>query len=156
MDIQPADLPQLPELPRRARPIVGVGAGAVVRDAHLPAYRLAGFEVACVHDPALDRARALARDFGIPRVAPTLAEAVASAPPGAVFDVAVPARAIPSVLRELPDGAPVLIQKPLGEDLAQARAIVAICRRKRLLAAVNFQLRFAPCLVAARSLVERG
>jgi predicted dehydrogenase len=103
-----------------------------------------------------DRARALARDFAVPRVATSLADAVASAPPGAVFDLAVPARAIPGVLAALPEGAPVLIQKPLGENLADARVIAALCRERRLLAAVNFQLRFAPCMLAARDLVDRG
>ncbi|MBV9948416.1 MAG: Gfo/Idh/MocA family oxidoreductase [Myxococcales bacterium] len=151
-----ADVAQRPVLPGRPRPIVAVGAGAVVRDAHWPAYRRAGFSVACVHDVAIERARALAREFEVPVVAPTLAEAVARAPAGAVFDVAVPAGAIGAVLEQLPDGAAVLVQKPLGEDLRQARALVELCRRKRLLAAVNLQLRFAPCLMFARGLLERG
>jgi len=147
---------QRPVLPRRPRPIVSVGAGAIVRDAHLPAYKLAGFPLASVHDLDLERANALARDFGIPRVARSLADAVATAPDRAVFDLAVPARAVASVLAELPDGAAVLIQKPMGENIGEARAILDTCRRKRLLAAVNFQLRFAPCVVAARDLVALG
>jgi predicted dehydrogenase len=143
-------------LPRRARPIVSIGAGKIVRDAHLPAYRLAGFAVESVFDLDLERARALARDFGIPRVCTTLAEAVASAPRDAVFDLALPARAVEAVLAELPDGAAVLIQKPLGETLEEARRLRALCRKKALDAAVNFQLRFAPNVLAARELVERG
>jgi predicted dehydrogenase len=75
---------------------------------------------------------------------------------GAVFDLALPARAIPSVLAELPEGAAVLIQKPMGENLAEAAAILEICRRRRLIAAVNFQLRFAPCVVAARHIASSG
>jgi predicted dehydrogenase len=151
-----SDVLQEPLLPRRPRPIVGVGAGAIVREAHLPAYRLAGFPVACVTDVNVEKARALARDFGVPRVAETLAEAVREAPERAVFDVAVPAPAIPRVLAELPDGAAVLIQKPMGENLAEARAILDVCKAKGLDAAVNFQLRFAPCVMAARDLVARG
>jgi predicted dehydrogenase len=50
----------------------------------------------------------------------------------------------------------VLIQKPLGENLEQAAAIRAVCRQKQLTAAVNFQLRFAPLALAARSLIEQG
>jgi predicted dehydrogenase len=154
--VDPAEILQAPALPRRPRPIVSVGAGGIVRDAHMPAYRLAGFPVAAVHDLARERAEALARDFGIPRVCATLAEAVASAPADAVFDLALPASAIVPVLEELPDGAAVLIQKPMGEDLAAARRIREICRRKRMVAAINFQLRFAPCVLAARDLVARG
>src|SRR5215468_11157068 len=114
----PAEILQTPALPRRPRPVVSVGAGGIVRDAHMPAYRLAGFPVAAVHDLARERAEALARDFGIPRVCGSLAEAVGSAPAGAVFDLALPASAIVPVLDELPDGVAVLIQKPMGEDLA--------------------------------------
>ena len=39
-------------LPRTERPIVIVGAGGIVRDAHLPAYRLAGFRVHGICDLA--------------------------------------------------------------------------------------------------------
>jgi predicted dehydrogenase len=149
-------LRQSPSLPAHPRPIVSIGAGGIVRASHLPAYRKAGWAVAAVYDVDAGRAQALARDFGIPRVCPSLEEAVAAAPTGAVFDLALPAHAILEVLGTLPDGAPVLIQKPLGETLAQATAIRGLCRHKRLAAAVNFQLRFAPNMIAARDLVDRG
>lgn len=139
-----------------ARPIVGIGAGGIVRDAHLPAYKLAGFTETLVYDPDLRKARELARDFGIPRVAASLAEAVALAPHDAVFDVAVPASALPEVLGQLPEGAPALIQKPFGENLAQARALLDLCHTRRLRAAVNFQLRYAPYVAAARAAIARG
>lgn len=127
-----------------------------MRDAHLPAYRLAGFPVAAIHDLDLDRARRLAADFGIPRVSPALSDAVADAPADAIFDVAVPASALGDVLAALPDGAPVLIQKPFGENLAQARELLALCRAKNLRASVNFQLRYAPAVLAARELIASG
>ncbi|HTS15379.1 MAG TPA: Gfo/Idh/MocA family oxidoreductase [Candidatus Sulfotelmatobacter sp.] len=147
---------QRPALPRAARPIVVFGAGGIVRDAHLPAYRLAGFPVAGLYDPYPGKARALAAAFGIPRVYASVAEAVAAAPRRAVFDVAVPAPALAGLLPALPRGAAVLIQKPFGEDLAQARALRALCRRRRFRAGVNFQLRYAPCVLAARDLIARG
>ena len=145
-----------PAPPARPRSIVLVGAGGIVRDAHLPAYRLANFPVAGIFDLARSKADALARDFGVPRVFSSLNEAVTTAPKDVVFDVAVPASALPSVLAALPDDAPVLVQKPFGENLAQARALLALCRRKRLQAAVNFQLRYAPCIAAARQLIADG
>lgn len=149
-------LQQKPRLPEAPRPIISVGAGAIVRSAHLPAYRKAGWSVAAVQDVDLGRANALARDFGIGRVCATLEEAVTTAPEGAVFDLALPAAAILSVLEALPDRAAVLIQKPLGEHLAQATAIRDLCRKKQLVAAVNLQLRYAPNMLAARDLVSRG
>lgn len=148
--------PSAPVLPRTARPIVVIGAGGIVRDAHLPAYRLAGFPVFAIHDQDGARARRLAEDFNVAHTPASLHEAVRTAPAGAVFDVAVPASALRDVLPALPDGAPVLIQKPFGEDLAQARSLLSLCRSKRLDAAVNFQLRFAPNIAAARALVASG
>lgn len=142
--------------PKVARPIVLIGAGGIARDAHLPAYAKAGFPVAAVVDLDGERAGRLAEAFGIPRVCATIDEAVAYAPKDAVFDCTVPAPAMRGVLRQLPDGAACLLQKPMGETLAEAEEILAICREKGLTAAVNFQLRWAPAMMAARALYEAG
>jgi predicted dehydrogenase len=138
------------------RSIVIIGAGGIVQDAHLPAYQLAGFKVAGLYDRDEAKAGALAARFSIPSVFSTLEDAVSYAPGQTVFDVAVPASALKKILEALPEGAPVLIQKPFGEDLAQARELLAICHREHLQAAVNFQLRFAPAIVAARNLITAG
>jgi predicted dehydrogenase len=92
--------------------------------------------------------------FEVPRVHGTLAALAAE--PGVVFDLAVPARAVLSVLEALPEGSSVLIQKPLGETLGEARRIVDVCRARRFVAAVNFQLRFAPNMLALAELVRTG
>jgi predicted dehydrogenase len=143
-------------LPRSKRSIVIVGAGGIVRDAHLPAYRMAGFPVQGICDLDQSRACILAVQHGIPKVYRDSAEAFAHAPPGAIFDVAVPPDAILPVLAGAPERAVVLIQKPMGRDLEEARAIRALCRRKRLTAAINFQLRFAPAMLEARRLIDSG
>ncbi len=135
---------------------MSIGAGAIVQEAHAPAYRSVGFPLFSVFDLDPARAAAHAAAFGVERVHATLLAAVEQAPPGAVFDLALPARAIVRTLEALPDGAVVLIQKPMGENLAEARAILQVCTDKGLLAAQNFQLRFAPALLAARALVDSG
>jgi predicted dehydrogenase len=142
--------------PANPRPIVIIGTGGIVRDAHLPAYRKAGFDTQVVYDLNRGRAAALAADYGIPHVAGSLAEAVSLAPANAVFDLALPPSEILATLDKIPDGRGVLIQKPMGENLAEAVAIRALCRRKKLTAAVNFQLRYAPYVIAARHLIESG
>lgn len=143
-------------MPRRVRPIVMLAAGGIVKDAHLPAYRLAGFPVVGIYDLDRAKAEALAAEFGIPTVFDTLQEAVANAPEDVVFDVAVPAAGLEPVIAALPDGAAALIQKPFGENLDQARRLRDLCARKRLKAAVNFQLRYAPYILAARDMIENG
>lgn len=145
----------IPPLPNQPRPIISIGAGGIVHDAHLPAYTKAGFPVAGIMDLNRGKAEKLAAQFGIPHIFTTVEEAVAQAPVGAIFDVAVPASAIPQVLPHLPDGCAVLIQKPMGESLAAAGTIREICHAKGLQAAVNFQLRYAPFVLAARSLIEQ-
>lgn len=144
------------EVPQTRRPIVMIGAGGIVCDAHLPAYRKAGFEVAAIYDEDLSRAKSTASRFGIARTPESLVEAVATAAPNAVFDVATPASAHLEILERLPDGRGVLMQKPMGEDLAAARSIRDICRSKNLKAAVNFQLRYAPAVRVARRMIEDG
>jgi len=138
-------------LPSRPRPIVVVGAGAIVRTAHLPSYRRLAFPVAGVFDIRPEASEATAREFGVSTVFPTLDEACASR--GVVFDVAVPGDQILSVLCRLPQGAAVLIQKPMGEDLATAGRILDVSRERRLVAAVNFQLRFSPNVIALADLI---
>jgi len=147
---------QKPGLPETPRPIIIIGAGGIVRDGHLPAYAKAGFRVAGIYDLASDRARSLARQFGVEQTFESLQDAVTLAPEDSVFDVAIPASALMDVLPHLPDGRGVLIQKPMGENLDQAQAILDLCHRKNLRAAVNFQLRYAPYVLAARSLIEQG
>ena len=138
-------------VPAKPRPIVIIGAGGVVRTAHLPVYQRLKFPVAGLYDINLDAARDTARRFGVSTVFPSFAEAAMS--PDAVFDVAVPGDQILGVLKELPRGAAVLIQKPMGEDLAMARSIVGLCRDVGLVAAMNFQLRFSPNVLALRDLM---
>ena len=156
MDVQQIMREAVAPRPKVARPIVLIGAGGIAHDAHLPAYAKAGFPVVAITDLSRERAHSLAEGFSIPHVASTVGDAVRYAPTDAVFDVTVPAPALRAVLRELPDGAAVLLQKPMGETLAEATEILHICRAKGLTAAVNFQLRWAPNMLAARALAETG
>lgn len=150
------DLTQDWPAPSAPKPIVIIGAGGIVRDAHLPAYRKAGLPVAAVTDIDPARATALARDWQIPATIPGVRQAAETHGTDVIYDIAVPPQAITAILPDLPDGAAVLIQKPMGPDLATARAIRVICREKRLKSAVNFQLRFSPMMMAARQMIAAG
>jgi predicted dehydrogenase len=145
-----------PPKPKAPRPIVILGAGGIVRAAHLPAYAKAGFPVVAIADSVVGKAAALAAEFGAGRGFDSVAEAIRFAPPDAVFDLAVPAAKILDVLPLLPKGAAVLIQKPMGETLEEATRIRALCRERGLTAAVNFQLRYAPNHLGAVALAKAG
>ena len=143
--------------PTRPLPIVAIGAGAIVRTSHLPAYRRLGLPVSGIYDLRRETAAAVAQQFGIPLVFDTPDAASAAGRGGAaVFDVAVPGNQILPVLRGLPEGSAVLIQKPMGEDLQMAREILQACRDRRLTAAINFQLRFSPNMLALRDAIDQG
>src|SRR3984885_5091684 len=106
-----------PPRPKNARPIVILGAGGIVRAAHLPAYAKAGFPVIAVADSARGKAAELASEKGIAHSFDSIEDAVRFAPADAIFDIAVPASQIMTILPWLPAGAPVLLQKPMGETL---------------------------------------
>jgi predicted dehydrogenase len=132
-----------------------IGAGGIVRDAHVPAYQRAGFELSGVYDIRREAAESIARRWGGgPRVHDSLDDAFACE--GVVFDVAVPGAEILGILERARPGSALLIQKPMGESLADAQRILALCREKRLTAAINFQLRFAPNVLALRDALARG
>jgi predicted dehydrogenase len=137
--------------PTAACPIAIIGAGAIVRTAHLPAYTRLRLPIAGLFDICRETAEDTAQQFGGLRVFRTLAEACSIG--NLVFDVAVPGGEIAGVLSQLPRGVAVLIQKPMGEDLLAARQILDICRERRLVAAMNFQLRFSPNMMALADLL---
>lgn len=145
-----------PALPETKQPIIIIGASGIVKDAHLPAYKMAGFEVFGITNRTVAKAKDFAEKFNIPNVFETVADAVKNAPENAVYDITVLPDQYIDILEQLPDGAAVLIQKPMGNDLKQAREIVAVCERKNLVAAINFQLRFAPFVAAARSIINQN
>ncbi|HEX3436241.1 MAG TPA: Gfo/Idh/MocA family oxidoreductase [Pseudacidobacterium sp.] len=145
-----------PPLPKTPLPVVVIGAGGIVHDAHLPAYQKAGFPVAALVDANQEKAAALAQKFSVPLATSSIAEAISKSPKNSIFDVAVPAGAILDVLPHLPDGSAALIQKPMGNTLEEAEEILALSRKKGLTAAVNFQLRYAPVMLAARQINDAG
>lgn len=141
-------------MPVEPRPIVVIGAGSIVNDGHLPAYRKNGLPVAGIVDVDGARARATAERFDVGTVYASLDEALAT--PDAVFDVAVPPESTAEIVGKLPRGSTALLQKPMGTSLVDAQTIVARCTERALVAAVNLQLRFAPMMLAVRHAIEAG
>ncbi|MES2774570.1 MAG: Gfo/Idh/MocA family oxidoreductase [Bacteroidota bacterium] len=143
-------------MPKQNRPVFIIGAGGIVTDAHLPAYKIAGFEVAGIYDMDVEKATSVAGKFGIPNTFANLEEMLLAAPEKVIFDLAVPGSAIAGILQQLPEWAAVLVQKPMGDNLAQAHQILQITRERKQVAAINFQLRYAPFINEARKLIDQG
>lgn len=136
--------------------IIIIGAGGIVNHAHLPAYKLAGYPVAGIYDVDVEKASATASRFNIPRVYGTFRELLSDIGPHTIIDIAVPGESIMGILEELPEGATVLLQKPMGNNWQQALAISGLVKRKKMLAGVNFQLRYAPFVTRARQIIAEG
>ena len=147
---------QSPAVPTKKYPIVVIGAGGVVRNAHLPAYQMCGFEVVGIYDTDPMLANELAEKHRIPFVATSLIELITNAPDECIFDLATPPKTYAAILSSLPDGAYVLIQKPVGETLDDAKEVIRICDEKGLKAAANFQLRWAPYTLALKARIASG
>lgn len=142
--------------PEHKLPIAIVGAGEIVDLAHLPAYKAHGLEIVGITDKNLDRAKDVARRHGISRVYASQQE-IANDANVAVVDVAV----FPWVQYEvavplLDAGKHLLCQKPLSYDLAEAERLVRHAEERRVLMAVNQQLRFSESVAAAKAMVDQG
>jgi predicted dehydrogenase len=149
----------LPKLPRRRDWRIGcVGAGFIMRDCHLVAYRQAGFNPVAIasRDPA--NARAVAERHGIPKVCATVAELLAD-PELEVLDVAVPPDDQPAVLHAAAQAGRVkgiLAQKPLAMSVREARECVEACARAGIALAVNQNMRYDPAVRALKHLLGSG
>jgi predicted dehydrogenase len=138
------------------QPIYMIGAGGIVNAAHLPAYKIAGFRVQGIYDLDSQKATDTATKFSIPCIFKSLEEMIGNLPANPILDVAVPGSAMMEILEQLPSHAFVLLQKPMGENLAEAKRILEITRRKKMTAAVNFQLRYAPFILEAKNMIAEG
>src|SRR6476660_293467 len=91
-------LDYLPRLPRCKDFRIGcIGAGFIMRDCHLVAYRQAGFNPVAIASRNSDHARTVAEQRGIPHVHDSI-DALLADPAIEVLDVAVPPDVQPDIL----------------------------------------------------------
>lgn len=119
------------------------GAGMVSRH-HLIGWRGQAHRarVVAIADPGPEAAARRAEEFNIPRRYPSLADMLASETLDAI-DIASPRETHAGLVEQaVALGIPVLCQKPLAPDLAQAEALVArVAGRARLMVHENWRFR---------------
>ncbi len=96
-----------------------------------------GINWVAVVDPDETAREAVRQRYGLPHAAPTAAELPSDCRPDLAV-LAVPPKQRRSSLKTLPTVAAVVVEKPLGENLAESEAFAADCRERGLLAQVNF------------------
>jgi predicted dehydrogenase len=154
------NLDYLPRMPRNPGvPIGCIGAGFIMDECHLVAYRAAGWQPVAIASRTRSRAADVAARRGIETVYEDYRELLAD-PRIAVIDIAVPPDAQLEVIREAVQHADhlrgILAQKPLGVSFAQAQEIVRLCRQAGITLAVNQNMRYDQSIRACHSLLERG
>jgi len=140
-------------VPSNKIPIIFIGAGGIIKNCHIPAYKKIGFELMGVYDLDKKNSNELSREFSIPNVYESLEEALSIK--GVVFDIAVPPDQLLKIVNLLPNNAYALLQKPMGSNYLEAKKILEICKEKNITAALNFQLRFSPMMLCLRDIVEK-
>lgn len=154
------DLDFRAKLPQDKSPRIGcVGAGFIMADCHLVAYRQAGFNPVAICSGSRSRAEEVAKRHGIGTVHNDYRELLAD-PHIEVVDIAVPPDVQINVVREAVRHQDhirgILAQKPLGMNLAEANEIVRLCRDAGIVLAVNQNMRYDQSIRAAKRLLERG
>lgn len=153
------DLQIHPRLPARRDWRLGVlGAGFIVSDCHLVAYRKAGFNPVAIAARTRSRAEEAAHRHAIPRVydAP---DQLLDDPTIEVLDIAVPPAAQLTLIkaacaRRTVKG--ILAQKPLGVNYAEAAEAVRACEAAGIALAVNQNMRYDQSVRAGAALLKSG
>ena len=141
-------------MPEKPLPIVIIGAGGIVSDAHLPAYKKAGFEVVGIFDPLKEKAEKCAKDFNIQKIYASEEEALSEN--NVVFDIAVPPQVLLDIVKKIPENSICQLQKPMGNSMEDASEIKKLIKDKNIKACVNLQLKFSPMMIALRDAISKG
>jgi len=152
------ELRHLPDLPARRDAAIGVvGAGFIVDDIQLVAYRDAGYNVRAIASRTPAHAEAVAHRHGIARVHQSWQDLLDDEEVE-VLDLAFPPQAQPEIVMQAaqrPHIKGILVQKPMAGDYASAVAAVEACAGGPLLA-VNQNMRFDQSMRALKTLLDRG
>ena len=125
-----ANLNTVWELPKNKKPIVIIGAGGIVSDAHLPAYKKANFPVRGIYDPDVEKAKQCAENYSIEKIYSSEEEALADK--DVVFDIAVPPQVLLGIVQKIPNNSICQLQKPMGNSMTQAKRIKEIINEKNI------------------------
>lgn len=120
-----------------------LGAGRHSRREHIPALQ----RCAALAEPAILCDRQITETFGFRHHCRSLDELLA-ARPDAIIAITPVAETAAVALRVIAAGIPLLMEKPLGRDLEEARQVVAAAAGKPVMVSMN--RRFDPVIVAAK------
>jgi predicted dehydrogenase len=149
-----------PIMPERKDFRIGcIGAGFIMRDCHLVAYRDAGFNPIAITSLSIEESEKTAARHDIPKVYNSWKELIAD-PEIEIVDIAIPPDAQLGVIRELVKQKNhvkgVLCQKPLAMNYEEAKMIVALCGDAGIKLGVNSNMRYDQSIRALKSILDQG
>ncbi len=149
-----------PDPPIRSREfrIGAIGAGMIMADVHLEAYRQAGFTVGAIASRTKSKAAALAERYGIPVVHDTPNDLIEDESIE-IIDIAFPPDQQPTLIRhalQQPHIRGILAQKPLALTLDKARALRDEAEAAGKVLSVNQNMRYDQSIRVLSQLLEQG
>lgn len=133
-----------------------IGASTIAAEHMIRAFRENGGEVVSVMSANADRAAKYANEHGIARSTTSLADLVGSKDVDAVYISTTNQLHRDQVFAAAAAGKHVLCEKPLALTLADARAMVAECRKHGVVMGTNHHLRNAATHRAMREAIKQG
>lgn len=155
----PVELSIEPIFPcRRDFRIGTVGAGFIVREQQMVAYREMGLKPYAI--TSMDRAQSeeVAQQYNIPKVYDSW-EQMLEDESIEILDIAVPPDCQLSIVQaavQHPHIRGILCQKPLAMNLEEARKIVEACARAQIKLGVNSNMRYDPSIRALKAILDAG
>ncbi|MCB1495098.1 MAG: Gfo/Idh/MocA family oxidoreductase [Bauldia sp.] len=149
-----------PDPPIRSRDFrIGcIGAGMIMAECHLAAYKEAGFPVAAIASRTRANAGRVAERWGIPKVHDT-PEALIADPEIEILDIAYPPDQQPDLIRlalREPHIKGILAQKPLSLTLGEAIAIRDEAKAAGKVLSVNQNMRYDQSMRVLNEILDRG
>ena len=146
-------------VPQRTNFRIGIlGAGFIVNDCHLVAYRKAGFNPVAIASRTRAGAEKVAQKHGIAKIYERPQDLL-NDPAIEVLDIAVPPMRQLGLIkaaceRKIVKG--ILAQKPLGTNYAEAVEAVRVCEAAGITLAVNQNMRYDQSVRAGMTLLKNG
>ncbi|WP_434617739.1 Gfo/Idh/MocA family protein [Tabrizicola sp. M-4] len=147
-----------PPVRSREQPIGCIGAGMIMAECHLAAYKEAGFPVVAIASRTPAKAAAVAGRWGIGKVHDT-PEALIADPSVTILDIAYPPDQQPALIRaalKQPHIKGILAQKPLALTLAEAIALRDEAAAAGKILSVNQNMRYDQSMRVLKQILDRG
>ncbi|MEM9718352.1 MAG: Gfo/Idh/MocA family oxidoreductase [Bacteroidota bacterium] len=136
--------------------LVCIGAGYFARF-HLDAWnRIPDTRVVALCDREEQKARLLAREFGVAAVYQDFREMIEKSQPDLIDLITPPQTRLELVRQLVPFGIPLIIQKPVAPTLDEVEAMLELSDRYKVRVLVHENFRFQPWYRQIRKLLDQG